>query len=227
MAALYRSAHYCILLYTSELSKVPSSDLQAMTMPIILATSNAGKIRELRELLAPRECIPQQDFNIADADETGKTFIENALIKARHASQIIGKPALADDSGLVIPALNGQPGIFSARFAGIGCSNEDNIAHVLSRLKECAIHTPSAYFYCTIVLLQHADDPTPLIATGRCQGQIITTPTGKHGFGYDPIFYLPEYRCTMAELPAEIKNTLSHRAQALHQLCTQLPTAHS
>ena len=191
-----------------------------MENSIILATSNSGKIKEFRALLAPRECILQKDLDISNAAETGTTFIENALLKARHASRISNMPAIADDSGLVIPALNGQPGIYSSRFAGANATDEDNIKHVLHLLREKSEGDtpPMAFFYCAIVFIQHADDPTPLFGTGSLKGHIVSTPKGTHGFGYDPIFYVPEHQCTLAELSIDIKNTLSHRARALQAL---------
>lgn len=189
---------------------------------IILATSNAGKIAELNMLLAPIQCISQQTLGIYDADETGLSFVENAIIKARHASRLSGEPALADDSGLVVKALQGRPGIYSARFAGPNASDSENIDYLLAEL----LHTPDnareAYFYCAMVLVSHADDPTPLIATGRLNGIITQAPSGKQGFGYDPVFYVPETQCTLADLAANIKNTISHRAQAIHSLLGQL-----
>jgi len=184
---------------------------------IVLATGNSGKINEFKALLQSKHCIPQRDLGISDADETGLTFIENALIKARHASRMSNMPAIADDSGLVVPALQGQPGIYSSRFAGEHATDQDNIKHLLKLLQTQT--TPiKAYFYCVIVFIQHADDPTPLFGTGRLDGHIVTNPAGTHGFGYDPIFYLSDYNCTLAELPAETKNTLSHRARALEAL---------
>ncbi|TAL64496.1 MAG: RdgB/HAM1 family non-canonical purine NTP pyrophosphatase [Legionella sp.] len=183
---------------------------------LILATSNKGKIKELQELLAPIHCIAQTSLGVSSPEENGLSFIENALIKARHASAHTGKPALADDSGLVVPALNGEPGIFSARYAGIDAQEEDNIQLLLNNLK--GIKEREAFFYCAIALVQHAKDPTPVIATGLINGIITHEPSGQAGFGYDPIFYIPEYRCTAAELPANIKNTISHRATALAQL---------
>jgi XTP/dITP diphosphohydrolase len=186
---------------------------------IVLATGNIGKINEFKALLQSKPCIPQRALGINDADETGLTFIENALIKARHASRISNMPAIADDSGLVVPALQDRPGIYSSRFAGDQATDQDNINHLLKLLKNQTNTTKiDAYFYCVIVFIQHADDPTPLFGTGRLDGHIVTNPTGTHGFGYDPIFYLKEYDCTLAELPAAIKNTLSHRAQALKAL---------
>ena len=185
---------------------------------IILATSNAGKIKELQSLLAPVHCIGQNTLGISSAEENGLSFIENALIKARHASLMSGKPALADDSGLVVPSLNGAPGIYSARYAGVDATDEDNIKLLLANMAHLLSEQRQAYFYCAIALVQHATDPTPIIATGRFLGSISTGAAGEGGFGYDPIFYVKEYQCTAAQLPANIKNTISHRAQALNQL---------
>jgi XTP/dITP diphosphohydrolase len=185
---------------------------------IILATSNSGKIREISEILAPMECLSQKDYDIPSPAETGQTFIENAIIKARHASLLSGLPALADDSGLVIPALNDAPGIFSARFAGDGANDRENLNLVLQKIKQKKLTMPTAYFYCAIALIQHPNSPTPLIATGELQGKISDYPRGANGFGYDPIFYLEEYQCTLAELDQFTKNVMSHRFLALHKL---------
>ncbi len=182
---------------------------------IVLATNNQGKIKELNQLLAPILCIPQSSLGIAEAVEDGLSFIENALIKARHASLLAKKPALADDSGLVVPALNGAPGIFSARYAGSNTTDQNNMALLLKNMSQLHSEQREAYFYCAIALVQHATDPTPLIATGMFKGFIHTQALGEEGFGYDPIFYIPEYQCTAAQLPATIKNTISHRAKAL------------
>ncbi|HDO7804381.1 TPA: RdgB/HAM1 family non-canonical purine NTP pyrophosphatase [Legionella pneumophila] len=190
---------------------------------IILATSNPGKIKELEQLLAPTICIPQADLGIFDAEETGLSFIENAILKARHASSLANKPALADDSGLVVPSLNGEPGIYSARYAGRKANDEDNIQQLLSKMADLSQEQRQAYFFCAIALMQHAKDPTPLIATGVFHGVISMKPSGTNGFGYDPVFYLNEYQCTAAELPAKIKNRISHRAKALNQLRALLP----
>ncbi|HAT8179950.1 TPA: RdgB/HAM1 family non-canonical purine NTP pyrophosphatase [Legionella pneumophila] len=190
---------------------------------IILATSNLGKIKELEQLLAPTICIPQTDLGISDAEETGLSFIENAILKARHASSLANKPALADDSGLVVPSLNGEPGIYSARYAGIKANDEDNIQQLLSKMADLSQEQRQAYFFCAIALMQHAKDPTPLIATGVFHGVISMKPCGTNGFGYDPVFYINEYQCTAAELPAKIKNRISHRAKALNQLRALLP----
>ena len=188
---------------------------------IILATSNAGKLTELKALLAPLHCLAQQELGIDSADETGLTFIENALIKARHASRIAHQPALADDSGLVVHALNGSPGIYSARYAGIDATNEEHINLLLHNMRDVPDDQRHAYFYCAMAFVQHADDPTPLVVTGKLSGWITRQPVGSHGFGYDPIFYLPHYECSLAQLSPDIKNTISHRAGALKQLREQ------
>ena len=185
---------------------------------VILATSNPGKILELQALLAPLHCLSQQELGINSADETGLSFIENALIKARHASRIAHQPALADDSGLVVHALNGSPGIYSARYAGIDASNDEHMSLLLHSLRDVPDDQRHAYFYCAMAFVQHADDPTPLVVTGKLAGLITKQPVGSHGFGYDPVFYLPQYECTLAELSPDIKNTISHRAEALKQL---------
>lgn len=189
---------------------------------MILATSNAGKIAELQAILAPVCGISQSTLGIESAEETGLSFVENALLKARHASRLGHKAALADDSGLVVMALNGEPGIYSARFAGPNAHDQDNMVKLLDRLKNVPENQRQAYFYCAIALVRHADDPTPLIACGKLSGIIASSASGSHGFGYDPVFYLPSHRCTMAELPVHIKNTISHRARALAQLQQQL-----
>lgn len=189
---------------------------------IILATSNKGKLAELQAILSPIHCISQTTLGIESADETGLSFVENAIIKARHASRIANKPALADDSGLVVAALNGAPGIYSARFAGVDATDNDNIELLLKQLAGIGDEYRQAYFYCAIALVQHADDPTPILATGKFAGIINRERQGEQGFGYDPIMYLPDYQCTVAQLPANIKNTISHRALALKQLRDQL-----
>lgn len=185
---------------------------------IILATGNSGKIAELQSLLPEIHCIPQHRLNIPNADETGLSFIENAIIKARHASKLGKKAALADDSGLVVEALGGEPGIYSARYAGHTATDEKNIKLLLSRMKHLIDTQRSAYFYCAIALVRHVSDPTPFIATGHCFGNISQEPKGDMGFGYDPIFYLNDYKCTMAQISSEIKNNISHRSKALQQL---------
>ncbi len=185
---------------------------------LIIASSNPGKLREIRAILSDIECIAQNTLGIDDAEETGLSFIENAIIKARHASRIANKPALADDSGLVVAALQGMPGIYSARFAGALATDKENISLLLSKLENIPPINRSAYFYCVMALVQHANDPTPIIVTGKLPGSIVLEPKGHNGFGYDPVFYLAEHNCTLAQLPAQIKNTISHRAQALSLL---------
>jgi len=189
---------------------------------LILATSNKGKIAELQDILAPINCISQQDLEIYSAEETGLSFIENAIIKARHASHIAKKPALADDSGLVVTSLLGAPGIYSARYAGIDATDDENINLLLEKMKNFKDNERQAYFYCAIALVRHANDPVPLIATGKFNGEIWPKKQGNNGFGYDPIFYVKNYKCTLAEIPAKIKNTISHRAIALNQLRNQM-----
>lgn len=185
---------------------------------IILATGNAGKVAELQAMLAPVRCIPQKSLGIKDVPETGISFIENALIKARHASSEAQKPALADDSGLVVPALEGAPGIFSARFAGPDATDAQNIALLLNRMHLLEGNARAAFFYCAIVIVRHAKDPTPLVATGVLHGVIADAPRGSQGFGYDPVFIVPGHHLTAAELAPGVKNTISHRARALLEL---------
>lgn len=185
---------------------------------LIIASSNKGKLAEFQAILPNFNCISQQTLNIPDADETGLSFIENAIIKARHASMLSKKPALADDSGLIVPILNDEPGIYSARFAGPNASATDNINLLLKKLSLIPENKREAYFYCVICYIKHANDPTPLIATGKLLGKITKESYGKNGFGYDPIFYIPKYQRTLAQLPATIKNTISHRALALKEL---------
>lgn len=189
-----------------------------MINEIVLASDNPGKLQELQELLSPIICISQNTLGIVSAEETGLSFIENALIKARHASKLSNKPALSDDSGLVVPVLNGQPGIYSARFAGSHATSIDNMALLLKKMVAIPDADRYAYFYCAIVLVKSYDDPTPFVATGECHGFINKAQSGSRGFGYDPVFYLPEYQRTFAELPTDIKNTISHRAIALNKI---------
>ncbi len=195
------------------------------TRRIVLASSNKGKIEELTALLKPLkvEIIPQSAFNIPDADETGLTFIENALIKARHASALSGLPALADDSGLAVDALNGEPGIYSARYGGATLSYPEKIAKLCVDMRDVPDEKRGATFHCVLAFIQSANDPVPLICHGTLHGSILKSPRGEHGFGYDPIFFVPSENKAAAELPPEIKNKISHRARALQQLVTQLP----
>jgi XTP/dITP diphosphohydrolase len=185
---------------------------------LVLASSNAGKIREIQALLPSYRIRPQADFGIADADETACSFVENALIKARHACLHSGLPAIADDSGLAVDALDGAPGVYSARYAGPQANDAANIDKLLAALDGLPDRQRSAQFICVLVYMRHAHDPMPLIAQGLWKGRILSKPQGAHGFGYDPIFWLEEQQSAAAELPLADKNRLSHRAQALLQL---------
>ena len=187
---------------------------------IVLASGNTGKLVEMREILANLdiELLAQSELGIADADETGTTFVENALLKARHATRISGLPALGDDSGICVDALDGAPGLYSARYAGAHGDAAANIAKLLDVLRDVPEAKRTAHFHCTIVLLRSADDPAPLIAEGRWQGRILAAPQGENGFGYDPVFFDPTQGRGAAELDAAIKNRISHRGQALAHL---------
>ena len=198
-----------------------------MSRRIVLASNNPGKVREIGQLLADQdiEVCPQSEFSIPEAEETGLTFVENAILKARHAAQLSGLPAIADDSGIEVDALNGAPGIYSARFAGKGASDEDNLQKLLEELKDVPEEKRSARFQCLMVYLRHADDPTPLICQGTWEGRILFQPRGSGGFGYDPVFYVPTHDCASAELVPEEKNRLSHRGQALRKLVVALKQA--
>jgi XTP/dITP diphosphohydrolase len=191
---------------------------------IVLASSNPGKLEEFSALLQPLdiEVIPQSAFNINDAEETGLTFIENAIIKARHAASISGLPALADDSGLAVDALNGAPGIYSARYAGPLCNSADNIAKLLTELRDVPVENRQAEFHCVLALLASADDPVPIICHSTWRGVVLTTPRGTNGFGYDPVFYIPSLDKSSAELEPTVKNSVSHRSKALQSLITLL-----
>ncbi|MFN5744910.1 MAG: RdgB/HAM1 family non-canonical purine NTP pyrophosphatase [Methylococcaceae bacterium] len=194
---------------------------------ILLASNNPGKLREIRAMLAAHgiAVLAQSDFSISEAEETGLTFIENALIKARHAAAIAGVPVIADDSGLEVDALAGAPGVYSARYAGVGASDADNNALLLSELAGVPLHRRTARFRCVMVYLRHAHDPSPLIAQGVWDGLILDQARGEQGFGYDPLFLLADRDCTSAELQAEEKNRLSHRGKALHSLVAQMLAA--
>lgn len=196
----------------------------ALPTRLLVATGNPGKLAEFGQLLAPLGVgvVGQRELGIADADETGLSFVENALIKARHASQISGLPCLADDSGLCVDALNGAPGLRSARFAGESASSEDNIALLLSKLAQVPDSQRGAHFVCVLVLLQHPEDPDPLIASGRWQGRIQCQTSGSAGFGYDPVFLPDGWSETAAAVSAERKASASHRGQALAALTGQL-----
>ncbi|KHD06642.1 nucleoside-triphosphate diphosphatase [Candidatus Thiomargarita nelsonii] len=187
---------------------------------IVLASGNQGKLREFAQILAAFhfEIVPQSQFNVPDVEETGLSFVENALIKARNAAQHTGLPAMSDDSGIEIDALKGAPGIYSARFAGVGASDEDNNRLLLDKLKAVPDDQRIARYHCVIVYMHHANDPMPLICQGTWEGRILHAPRGENGFGYDPLFYVPTHDCASAELPPAVKNQLSHRGQALRAL---------
>ncbi len=190
-------------------------------MDIVLATSNAGKVREINQMLAGQRQIvarPQSDFEVEDVEETGLSFVENAILKARNAAYITGLPAIADDSGLEVDWLQGAPGIYSARFAGPGASDADNVQKLLRELADAPDDKRTARFRCVMVCLRHATDPTPLVCQGTWEGLIGTELAGDNGFGYDPIFHVPDLNCMAAELSPQVKNKLSHRGQALQQL---------
>ena len=191
---------------------------------VVLASSNKGKLRELQQLLQQREVelLPQSEFGVADAEETGLSFVENAIIKARHACNLTGLPSVADDSGIEVDALNGEPGIYSARYSGVtgDRADEANNRRLLKALKNFTENERTARFRCIIVYLRHATDPVPLICQGTWEGRILTEASGSNGFGYDPIFYVPTHQCSSAELPQEVKDAISHRGQALQKLLT-------
>jgi len=191
---------------------------------VVLASGNAGKVREFNQLLGDRhiEVVPQSSFGVPEAEETGLTFVENAILKARNAARHTGLPALADDSGIEVDALNGAPGIYSARYAGAGASDEANLRKLLAALEGVPDAERGARFQCVIAYLRHAEDPTPLICQGTWEGRILTAPRGANGFGYDPVFFVPDEDASSAELPADVKNRLSHRGQALRRLLEAL-----
>ena len=191
----------------------------------MLASANAGKLRELAGLLAAVavELHPASDFGIPAPEETGQTFLENALIKARNAAALAGLPAIGDDSGLVVPALRGAPGIYSARFAGAAASAADNNAKLVAALDGNSDRR--AHFYCALVFLERPDDPAPVVATGTWHGEIVDRPRGARGFGYDPHFFVPELGTTAAELAPEVKNARSHRGLAARALVRELARA--
>ncbi|HVW50813.1 MAG TPA: RdgB/HAM1 family non-canonical purine NTP pyrophosphatase [Trinickia sp.] len=195
---------------------------------VVVASNNAGKLREFSAMLgaAGISLVPQGELGVPEAEEPHATFVENALVKARHAARLTGLPALADDSGLCVRALNGEPGVYSARYAqraGGEKSDAANNAYLVDRLQ--GVTDRRGYYYCVLVLVRHADDPEPLIAEGRWHGEIIDAPRGEHGFGYDPHFYLPELGATAAQIDPSIKNARSHRAIALHAMLTLLREA--
>ena len=195
---------------------------------LVLASGNSGKLKEFNQLLSPLglDVRPQAEFDVHDVEETGLTFVENALLKAREASRVSGLPALADDSGLEVDALHGAPGIYSARYAGEPKSDERNNEKLLAALSECAEGQRTARYWCVLVYLRHAEDPVPVIVQRSWEGEVLAHPRGEGGFGYDPLFWLPDQGMSVAELLSETKNRLSHRGRALHTLVDILKVAH-
>ena len=191
---------------------------------VVLATGNKKKVEELNALLADVNytVVPQSEFNVESVPETGTTFVENAIIKARHAARITGLPAIADDSGIEVDALLGRPGVYSARYAGEDASDQDNLEKLLEEMTGVPPVLRSARYWCVLVYMRHADDPTPIICQASWEGSLTTEPKGENGFGYDPIFNVPEMGCTAAELDPATKNRLSHRGKALAQLAKAL-----
>jgi len=191
---------------------------------VVLASGNAGKVREINQILAGLdiEVVPQTEFGVPEAEETGLTFVENAILKARNAAAHSGLPAIADDSGLEVDALDGAPGIYSARYAGPGAGDRANCDKLLAALSGVPDEQRTARFQCLMVYLRHAGDPTPLICQGTWEGRILHAPRGDNGFGYDPVFLVPEHGASAAELDPAFKNALSHRGQALRALVERL-----
>lgn len=200
------------------------AEVAAFNKTLVLASDNSGKLRELSAMFEPLGWIvrPQADWSVGEVNEDGLSFVENALIKARHAALHCGQPTLGDDSGLVVDVLGGKPGIYSSRYAGPGADDEANNRKLLAALDGIPAEDRVAHFYCAMVLIRHAEDPAPLIATGRWDGYILEAPRGKGGFGYDPLFWIPDRHCSSAELQAEIKNRLSHRGRALAGLSAMM-----
>lgn len=194
------------------------------TDELVVATGNQGKLNEISQVLAPLgiKVRGQKEFSIPEIEETGLTFVENAILKARNTCAHTGKPALADDSGIEVDVLDGAPGIYSARYAGAGASDAANVDKLLGALQGVPDAQRSARFQCVMVYLRHAGDPTPLICQGTWEGRIALAPAGDNGFGYDPVFWVPQYQCSAAQLTSAIKNSLSHRGQALQKLLVAL-----
>ncbi|MBK8187950.1 MAG: RdgB/HAM1 family non-canonical purine NTP pyrophosphatase [Cellvibrio sp.] len=195
-----------------------------MTKKIILASGNSGKLREFQQLLSGCgfDVLPQSDFFSESAEETGLTFVENALIKARYACIKTNLPAIADDSGIEVDALNGRPGIYSARYAGVDANDEKNNALLLQELSNVSDEKRTARYHAVLVYMRHAEDPTPIICHGVWEGLIMREPRGSGGFGYDPLFYLPSHQCASAELSKEEKNRISHRGKAMRELLEKM-----
>ncbi len=191
---------------------------------LVIASGNKGKLRELSALLEPLDydVHTQAEFNVPDVPETGTTFVENAIIKARHAAEITGLAAVADDSGIEVDALDGAPGVYSARFSAPNATDEKNNALLVEMLRDVPEELRTARYRAVIVYMKHAKDPSPIICEGSWEGRIVLDPIGEGGFGYDPYFFVPTQGCTSAELSAEVKNSLSHRGQALRELVEKL-----
>lgn len=191
---------------------------------LVLATGNAGKVAEMNHRLTALgvEVLPQSLLDVPEIDETGWSFVENAILKARNAARHTGLPALADDSGIEVDALQGAPGIYSARYAGPGANADDNNRKLLQAMREVPAGKRAARFHCAIVFMRHAMDPMPLLCGGTWEGSLLEAPRGHGGFGYDPLFFVPTHNCSAAELPPEIKNQISHRAQAIQSLLKAL-----
>jgi XTP/dITP diphosphohydrolase len=195
-----------------------------MNQKIILASGNAGKLREFQQLLAACDfsVLPQSDFNVSNADETGLTFVENAIIKARHACTHTGLPAIADDSGIEVDALNGRPGIYSARYSGLNAEDADNNAKLLQELAQVPSEKRTARYHCVLAFMRHAEDPTPILCHGTWEGVILTEARGDGGFGYDPLFFVPTHNCAAAEMDKAEKNRISHRGKAMAELLEKI-----
>lgn len=206
----------------------PSNSRSKHLIKMVLASGNEGKLKEIQQRLnhLPYHLVTQKSLSVSSADETGLSFVENAILKARHAAKLSHLPAIADDSGLVVPQLKGEPGIYSARYSGNNATDEKNNSRLLERLQAYPSKSCHASFHCAIVYLRHWEDPAPVICEGIWHGLISKTPSGKNGFGYDPLFWLPELGCTSAELSSETKNQLSHRGQALNQLIQHFTHEH-
>ena len=191
---------------------------------VVLASGNPGKLRELAALLAGLgiEVLAQSRFDVPEAAETGMSFLENALIKARNAAAHTGLPAIADDSGIEVDVLGGAPGIYSARYAGTGATDEENLQLLIDKVCAQNVDMPTARFQCVIAYLRNPEDVAPVIARGTWHGHIVTPPRGRNGFGYDPVFFVPDHGCTSAELAPDVKNRISHRGQAMQSLLEQL-----
>ena len=190
------------------------------TREIVVASANPGKLREFSQLFSvwQTRVLPQSTFAVPPVAETGASFEENALLKARHGAAHARRPVIADDSGIEVDVLNGEPGIYSARYAGEGATDAQNLALLLRNIASAGVWQPAARFRCVIVYVRGADDPEPLVAQGAWEGYITDKPAGNNGFGYDPVFYVPTHDCTSAQLPPEVKNGISHRGQALQRL---------